>query len=83
MDWRKHIHQDPKVCGGVPIIRGTRIPLRVVLANLRAGHTIPEILNEYPTLTEADVRAAIAFAAESSLQDIPMPGTPPITRAAS
>lgn len=58
-----HVSIDPEVCNGEPCIRGTRIPLTVLLDNLAAGITGTEILASYPTLTEADIRAALQYAA--------------------
>jgi uncharacterized protein (DUF433 family) len=64
MKWQDHITVDPKVCHGVACIRGTRVPVSVVLDNLAAGLTVKEILESYPSLTETTVQAAIAYAAE-------------------
>lgn len=64
------------VCGGEPVIRGTRVPLRVVLACLAAGDTEEQILEEFPVLTREAIRAAIVFAARSALDDIPLPPAP-------
>ena len=55
---------DPKVLGGEPCIRGTRIHVAVVLDSLAEGLTPTEIIDHYPPLTEDDVRAAVAYAAE-------------------
>ena len=77
MDYRQYIIRDPKICGGVPVIKGTRVTLRTILASLAEGASIDEILDDFPTLTEQDVRAAIVFAAASAEEDIPvlsMPG---------
>ncbi len=57
--------------GGETVIRGTRVTLRTVLASLAEGATAAEILDAFPALNEADVRAAIAFAAASAVEDIP------------
>ncbi len=76
MSLRDRIHRDPMVCGGEPIFKGTRVTLRTVLASLAEGATTPEILADFPTLQEADVRAAIAFAAASAEEDIPIPAIP-------
>lgn len=54
---------DPAIMGGMPCIRGTRIPVRMILDYLAEGATLPDILQQYPQLTEEDVRAAIAFGA--------------------
>jgi uncharacterized protein (DUF433 family) len=64
MNWRDRISVDPAVCHGQACIKGTRIMLSVVLDNLAAGIGTDELLKSYPTLTEADVQAALAYAAE-------------------
>lgn len=61
MDWRAHIHSDPGILGGKPVVRGTRISVELVLEYLAEGGTVEQILDGYPSLTEADIRAAIAF----------------------
>ena len=75
-DWRQYITSDPKICGGQPTIRGTRVTLRVVLGALAAGKTPEEIVKYYPSLTEEEVRAVIAFAAASAEEDLPVPAVP-------
>ncbi len=55
---------DPAVCHGKACIRGTRIMVSVVLANLADGMTSDEILAEYPSLSTDDIHAALAYAAE-------------------
>ncbi|HXQ21303.1 MAG TPA: DUF433 domain-containing protein [Candidatus Acidoferrales bacterium] len=76
MDYQARIIRDPKVCGGEPVIKGTRVTLRTALASLAEGATIKEILADFPTLTETDVRAVIAFAAASAEEDLPVPAIP-------
>lgn len=66
------IVRDPKICGGQPTVRGTRVTVRTILASLAEGAWIDEILVDFPTLTEAQVRAVIAFAAASAEEDLPM-----------
>jgi uncharacterized protein (DUF433 family) len=51
-----------KKFGGNPVIRGTRIPVSLILANLADGMSSEEILKEYPTLTSEDIRAALLYA---------------------
>ena len=60
----KRIVSDPDVLGGEPCIRGTRIHVAVVLDSLAEGLTPAQISDHYPPLTEDDVRAAVAYAAE-------------------
>lgn len=76
MDYRARIVRDSRVCGGEPVIRGTRVTLRTVLASLAEGDSIERILEDFPTLTEEDVRAVIAFAAASAEEDLPVPEIP-------
>lgn len=75
MDYWQYIVRDRAICGGQPVIRGTRVTLRTVLASLAEGATIEEILADFPTLTEQSIRAVIAFAAASAEEDIPTPPT--------
>jgi len=62
----ERISVDPNVCFGKPCIRGTRIWVSLLLDLLANGMSIEEILEEYPQLTEEDIRAAIAYGAEMS-----------------
>ncbi len=70
------IVRDPHICGGEAVVRGTRVPVRTILASLAEGAWVDEILADFPTLNEAQVRAVIAFAAASAEEDLPMPGLP-------
>ncbi len=58
------ITSDPAVMVGKPVIRGTRITVELILEKLAYGQTIPDILEDYPHLTEEGIKAAIAFAAD-------------------
>jgi len=76
VDYKQIIVRDDGVCGGQPVIRGTRVTLRTVLASLAEGATTDEIVGDFPTLTVDDVRAVIAFAAASAEEDLPVTATP-------
>ena len=76
MDYHERIMRDPRICNGQPVIKGTRVILRTVLASLAEGATSEEIVADFPTLTEEDVRAVIAFAAASAQEDVPLPAVP-------
>jgi uncharacterized protein (DUF433 family) len=78
MNYEQYIVRDPKICGGEPVIKGTRVTVRTILASLAEGASIDEILADFPTLTERDVRAVIAFAAASAEEDLPLPSVPNI-----
>jgi len=64
MDWRRRISVDPAICHGRACIKGTRVMVSVILDNIAAGIAEEEILASYPSLKPADVRAAVAYAAE-------------------
>ena len=55
---------DPKIMVGKPVIRGTRIPVDAIIKRLAEGMSIKEILEEFPNLTEEDIRAALEYAAK-------------------
>lgn len=64
MDYTAIITIEPGKRSGKPCIRGLRITVSDVLEYLAAGMTTSEILDEFPDLTEQDIRACLAFAAE-------------------
>jgi uncharacterized protein (DUF433 family) len=55
---------NPKILGGKPVIRGTRIPVYLILELLSAGHDFKRIIEAYPTLKEEDIKAAVEYAAK-------------------
>jgi uncharacterized protein (DUF433 family) len=59
------IEINPEVMLGKPVIRGTRIPVELILRKLAEGATEAELLDAYPRLTEADIKAALAYAADT------------------
>jgi len=56
------IVSDPNVCGGDPIIKGTRIPVYVVLDHLAAGDDYDTVLANFPRLTRDDILACLQYA---------------------
>jgi uncharacterized protein (DUF433 family) len=76
--YAERIIRDPQVCGGEPVLKGTRVTLRTVLASLAEGDSAEDILQDFPSLTPQDVRAAIAFAAASAEEDLPLPAIPQV-----
>ena len=64
MDYRHIITIEPGKRSGKPCIRGLRITVIDVLEYLAGGMTIPEILADFPELTEEDIRACLVFAAD-------------------
>jgi uncharacterized protein (DUF433 family) len=74
----ERIMRDKRICGGAPVFKGTRVTLRTVLASLADGDSVEEILADFPSLKAEDIQAAIAFAAASAEEDLPVPEVPHI-----
>ena len=72
MDYTSYLVRNPRICGGEPVIKGTRVTLKTVLASLAEGASIAEMLADFPALTEDSMRAVIAFAAASATEDLPV-----------
>ncbi len=61
IDWHKFISVDPEVHHGEPCIKGTRIPVSVIVGSIADGMSFDEIVDAYPQLTNELVRAALAM----------------------
>ncbi len=59
------IEIDPRRCGGKPVIKGTRIPVTVILDQLAGGESWDSVLEGYPELTREDIQAALLYAKSS------------------
>jgi uncharacterized protein (DUF433 family) len=55
MNYRERIVRDPRIAGGEPVLKGTRVTVRTVLASLAEGATTADILADFPTLSDEDV----------------------------
>ena len=66
MIYYKRIEINPRIMLGKPVIRGTRIPVYVVLNLLGEGYTPTQIIKEYPDLTKEDILAVLKFAAKTT-----------------
>ena len=62
MNWREHILSDSQILRGKPCIKGTRIPVALILGYLAAGRDAAVIQREFPGLTPADVAACLDYA---------------------
>jgi len=60
----ERVELDPNILAGKPVIRGTRVPVELVLRKLGAGMSLDAILVDHPRLVLEDIRAAQAFAAD-------------------
>ena len=67
------IEINPAIMLGKPVIRGTRIPVELVLRKLSEGASESDLLSGYPRLTSEDIRAAIAFGADSVAHETILP----------
>lgn len=66
VNWRDHIVSTADVLRGKPRIKGTRIPVSLILGYLAAGHTAEEILAEFPDLRAEQIAACLDYARELS-----------------
>ncbi len=65
-DWRNHIVSTPDILRGKPRIKGTRIPVSLLLGYLAAGRIIEEIIKEFPYLTREQISACLDYARDLS-----------------
>jgi uncharacterized protein (DUF433 family) len=79
MNYHPFISRDPAICGGQPVITGTRVTVRTVLASLADGLDVNAIVADFPTVSSDAVRAVIAFAAISTEEDLPVPAIPSLS----
>jgi uncharacterized protein (DUF433 family) len=70
MNWKAHIHSDPKILLGKPVIKGTRLSVEFVLGLFSEGWTEQQIIENYPTLNAESIQAVFAFAAECLKEDV-------------
>jgi uncharacterized protein (DUF433 family) len=73
VDWREHVTIDPELHHGDPCIKGTRVPVTTIIGSLADGMTADEVIEAYPQLTEAQIQAALAYAADIMRQDLLLP----------
>jgi|OpeIllAssembly_1097287.scaffolds.fasta_scaffold711352_2 uncharacterized protein (DUF433 family) len=71
--WRERVVVSPDLHHGDPCIRGTRIPVATILGSLADGMTAEDIREAYPQLTQVDIQAALAYAADSVYLDLSLP----------
>lgn len=71
--WQERIVIEPDLHHGDPCIKGTRIPVTIIVGSLADGMTPEEIRKAYPQLTDEDIRATLAYAADVMHQDVLAP----------
>jgi len=72
-DWKQHIHSNPEVLLGKPIIKGTRISVELILELYSSGWTTDQILESYPTLQLDDILATFAYLRDCIRQELFFP----------
>lgn len=65
MTMKSRTELDPRVCNGRPVIKGTRIPVSVILEQIAEGVSWDQLLGDYPELQREDIQAALVYARES------------------
>ena len=76
------IEINPKVMMGKPVVRGTRIPIELILRKLSEGATEDDLLEAYPRLRVEDIHAAIGFAADTLAHEETIFVAPPSLKSA-
>jgi uncharacterized protein (DUF433 family) len=76
LDYQRFIERKPEICGGEPVIKGTRVTVRTIFASLAEGASVDEIVADFPTVSCEAVQAMIAYAAASAEEDLPVPAAP-------
>jgi len=66
MNWRDRINIDPRIHHGKPCIKGTRVPVSVIVGSIADGDTPEQIIRSWPQLTAEDITAALKFAAKAA-----------------
>ena len=63
--WQDYITSDPDILFGKPVVKGTRVPVHLILEKLGKGETIADLLLAYPRVSEQAIHACLIFAAET------------------
>ena len=70
INWKDHISTDPKVMFGKPVIKGTRIPVDLILEKLALRESVEQLLKAYPKITKESIYACLSFASESIKNEV-------------
>lgn len=73
INWQAYISVDPEIHHGEPCIKGTRVPVSMIVGSVADGMSIDEIIAEYPQLKTDSVRAALAYAADVVRHEVFLP----------
>ncbi len=70
LNWKEHIESNPKIMFGKPVIKGTRIPVDLILEKLSLGENIEQLLKAYPSIKTESIYACLKFASESVKNEV-------------
>lgn len=70
VNWKEHIETNPNVMFGKPVIKGTRIPVDLILEKLSLGESIEQLLKAYPSITKESIYSCLAFASVSVKNEV-------------
>jgi len=65
------IVSDPNICGGEPCIKGSRIPVHIILSHLASGEDYETVLKHFPRLTKEDIYACLEYASQILYASLP------------
>ncbi len=71
--WENHIEINPEIMYGKPVIKGTRIPVELILEKMSNGQTFRELSIDYPDLKEDDLYACLAYATSLLRNEVTIP----------
>jgi uncharacterized protein (DUF433 family) len=66
MNWKEHLSSDPSIMLGKVVIKGTRIPVDLILEKLASDYSFDDLKEAYPHITTEDIQACLFFAADNS-----------------
>ena len=66
MKWKDYLTSEPSIMFGKTVIKGTRIPVDLILEKLGSGYSFEELRAAYPRITDEDIKACLLFAADNS-----------------
>ena len=70
VDWRPHIESNPEILYGKPVVKGTRIPVDLLLEKLASGDELSDLLEAYPKLSKEDLYACLMYASDAVKNEI-------------
>ena len=73
VDWKARVVMDPEVHHGDPCVKGTRVPVSIIVGSIADGMGVEEVRAAYPQLSAEDIRAALAYAAEVLQREVIIP----------